>query len=100
MRQIYTFSLAILCLTFVACSSARVLSQDVNGGVLVISGSEDGMMKEAEKLMNAHCGSRGFSIVKRETVVVGQEEYSQTNYQDQLGRHTYARWMPYRMFRS
>ena len=41
------------------------------------------MMQEAEKFMNAHCGSRGFSIVKRETVIVGQEQYSQTNYQDQ-----------------
>ena len=83
MRHIFTYFSLFICLNFMACSSARVLSQDMNGGILVISGSEDGMMKEAEKLMNAHCRSRGFSIVKRETVIVGQEQYSQTNYQDQ-----------------
>ena len=83
MRYLYTVSLAIICISIMACSSARVLSQDMNGGVLVLSGSERGMMQEAEKVMSAHCGGRGFSIVKRETVIVGQEQYSQTNYQDQ-----------------
>jgi len=83
MQHLCTYFLILICLSFVACSSARVLSQDAHGGVLVISGSEDGMMKEAQKLMNAHCGSRGFSIIRRDTVVVGQEQYSRTNYQDQ-----------------
>ena len=86
MRYFFTYFLLLLCVSFVACSSARILSQDANGGVLVVSGSEDGMMKEAEKLMNAHCGNRGFSIIKRDTVIVGQEQYSQTNYQIYIGR--------------
>ena len=71
------------CVINIGCSGARIISQNVDGGVLSLHGSESGMLEEAQKVMQAHCGSRGFSIVKRETVVVGQEQYTQTNYQDQ-----------------
>ena len=71
---------SLLC--FSACSGARVFYQDQQGGILVVQGSEDAMMAAAREKMNAHCGSQGYTIVKRFTVVVGSESYSQTNYQD------------------
>ena len=60
---------SVLC--FSACSGARVFYQDQQGGILVVQGSEDGMMAAAREKMNAHCGSQGYTIVKRFTVVVG-----------------------------
>ena len=77
------FLISLLSLGSIACSGARIISQDIGGGVLSLYGSESSMMEKAQSVMNAHCGRRGFSIVKRETVVVGQEQYTQTDYQDQ-----------------
>ena len=65
-----------------ACAGAKIFYQDQQGGILVVVGSEEGMMEAAREKMNAHCGSLGFTIIKRYTVVVGSESYSQTNYQD------------------
>lgn len=33
-------------------------------------------MKDARDKMAAHCGAAGYEVVKRETVVIGQERYS------------------------
>ena len=77
------FIISVICtLCLWACASARVFYQDQQGGILVVAGSEDGMMEAARERMNAHCGKRGYTIIKRFTVVVGSESYSQTNYQD------------------
>lgn len=59
--------------------SAQVRYQDANGGVLTLQGDEQKSMEDAYKRMAAHCGPAGYSIVKRETVVVGQEQYTNTN---------------------
>ena len=77
------FMLCVLCIFGLgACASAQVFYQDQQGGILTVSGSEEGMMAAAQERMAAHCGSRGYTIVKRFTVIVGSESYSQTNYQD------------------
>ena len=83
MNQASVILVFLSCMISLGCSSARIISQNIDGGVLSLHGSESGMLAEAQKAMQAHCGSRGFSIIKRETVVVGQEQYTQTNYQDQ-----------------
>lgn len=59
--------------------SAQVHYQDANGGVLRLEGDEQKSMEDAYKRMAAHCGPGGYSIVKRETVVVGEEQYTDTN---------------------
>ncbi len=62
--------------------SASVYYQDRGGGVLALHDDEDRAMKDARDKMAAHCGAAGYEVVKRETVVVGQENYSnsQRNY--------------------
>jgi hypothetical protein len=63
--------------------SAKVWSQDTTGGVLALEGDEGKAMEDADKKMAAHCGFGNYQIVKRETVVIGQEQYANTNYGEQ-----------------
>jgi hypothetical protein len=60
--------------------TAQVFYQDAAGGVLALHGMEDRAMEDAVRQMTLHCGPSNFVIVRRETVVVGQENYSQTDY--------------------
>ena len=69
-------------LALTACAGASVFYQDAQGGILVVSGSEEGKMAAARERIEAHCGPQGYVITRRFTVVVGSESYSQTNYQD------------------
>jgi hypothetical protein len=83
----FGFVLALL----VGCGgTASVYYQDQHGGVLALHNDEEKALKDAEQKMAAHCGAQGYQIVKRETVVVGQENYAQSQHsygQDQQGQH-------------
>jgi hypothetical protein len=82
MRLVIGFALLPL-LTGCLMGSAKVWSQDTTGGVLALDGDEGKAMEDADKKMAAHCGLGNYQLVKRETVVVGQEQYSNTNYGEQ-----------------
>ena len=58
-----------------ACGYADPLSQSRNGGVLALTGDEAEAMKEAKRLMLAHCGPDNFEVVRIEEVVVDEEDY-------------------------
>jgi hypothetical protein len=58
------------------CSHATIWSQDATGGVLALHGFEDDAMHDAHAKMTQHCGARGFQIVGRDTVVVGQRTHT------------------------
>ncbi|MCE9572749.1 MAG: hypothetical protein K8W52_06290 [Deltaproteobacteria bacterium] len=80
----------ILVLLSGCMGSASIYYQDQHGGVLALHDNEGKAMKDAQSKMAAHCGPAGFQIVKRETVVVGRENYasSQRNYgADQVSAH-------------
>lgn len=53
------------------CSSTKVFSQDPDGGVLILDGSERTTMRQAHELMTAHCGVGQYQILRREMVAVG-----------------------------
>lgn len=57
----------------VACGHATVWSQDQGGGVLVLNGEESAAMDDAKKIMASHCGPGRFEILRRDTVVVGEQ---------------------------
>lgn len=63
---------------------ANIHYQDTQGGVLTLQGNEGKALEDAQAKMAAHCGVAGYQIVKRETVVVGQENYThaRTDYQE------------------
>jgi hypothetical protein len=83
MRLVIGLALAPLLLSGCVLGSAKIWSQDTTGGVLALQGDEGDAMKDADKKMAAHCGFGNYEIVKRETIVVGQEQYSNTNYGEQ-----------------
>jgi hypothetical protein len=56
--------------------SAKVFAQDQGGGTLILEGDEGKAMEDANKKMALHCGMGNFQVVKRETVVVGHENYA------------------------
>lgn len=82
MRLVVGFALLSL-FTGCAMGSAKVWSQDTTGGVLALDGDEGKAMEDANKRMAAHCGMGNFVIVRRDTVVVGQEQYANTSYDEQ-----------------
>ena len=59
--------------------NARVHYQDQAGGVLALNGDEGEAFKDARKKMDSHCGMGNHRIVKRETIKVGTENYSNSN---------------------
>lgn len=74
-------ALMMLCLaTTAGCAmgSAYVYQQDLRGGVLALQGDEQKAIEDAHAKMAAHCGAGNYRVYKRETVVVGQEEYTDT----------------------
>lgn len=63
------------------CGHATVWSQDQRGGVLALHGSESSAMEDAHELMAGHCGAGRYEILRRDTVVVGEQavtNHSQT----------------------
>jgi hypothetical protein len=60
--------------------SASVYYQDTHGGVFALHDDQNKAMKDAREKMAAHCGPQGFQIVKQETVVVGKEQYTQSQH--------------------
>jgi len=80
----------VLVLVTGCMGSASIYYQDRGGGVLALHDDEDRAMKDAFTKMAAHCGPAGYQIVKRETFVVGQENYtdSRRSYgEDQASAH-------------
>lgn len=74
-------ALVMLCLaTTAGCAmgSAYVYQQDLRGGVLALQGDEKKAIEDAHAKMAAHCGAGNYRVYKRETVVVGQEQYTDT----------------------
>lgn len=61
-----------------ACGYADPISQSRYGGVLALQGDEEIAMKEANKLMLAHCGRDNFEVTLIEEVVVDEEDYVTT----------------------
>lgn len=61
-----------------ACGYADPISQSRNGGVLALTGDESHAMKEARKLMAAHCGRDNYEVTLIEEVVVDEEDYVRT----------------------
>lgn len=55
------------------CGHATVWSQDQGGGVVALHGSEGSAMDDAHELMAAHCGAGRYEILRRDTVVVGEQ---------------------------
>lgn len=64
--------------------TARIYQQDTNSATFVLEGVEEKALDDAHKKMAAHCGARGYHLVKRDTVVVGKENYSseRTDYEE------------------
>lgn len=67
-----------------AMGSAKIFAQDQAGGTLILEGDENKALEDANKKMAQHCGMGNFTIVKRETIVVGHENYSDS-YASQQG---------------
>lgn len=75
---------ALVMLLFAAVSgcamgSSYIYQQDTRGGILTLEGAEEEALKDASTKMAAHCGVDNYQIVRRETVVVGHEQYTDTN---------------------
>jgi hypothetical protein len=71
----------LLCAVASGCAmgSSYIHEQDTRGGVLTLQGSEEDALADARGKMAAHCGAGNYQIVRRETVVVGHEQYTDTN---------------------
>lgn len=71
----------LLCALASGCAmgSSYIYEQDTRGGILTLQGSEEDALKDARSKMAAHCGVGNYQIVRRETVVVGHEQYTDTN---------------------
>jgi hypothetical protein len=71
----------LLCAVASGCAmgSSYVHEQDTRGGILTLQGDEEAALADARKRMAAHCGVGNYQVVRRETVVVGHEEYTDTN---------------------
>lgn len=82
MRLVAGFALLSL-ITGCAMGSAKIWSQDTTGGVLALDGDEGKAMADADKKMAAHCGVGNYLVVRRDTVVVGEEQYSNNSYAEQ-----------------
>ncbi len=72
-------SLAIASLLLACGGTARIYQQDQNSATFVLEGAEDKALADAHKKMRAQCGAQGYYLAKRDTVVVGQENYSNEN---------------------
>ncbi len=59
--------------------TASVRSQNQTGGILVLVGDENKAMADANNKMGVHCGPGNFTIVARDTVKVGSENYANSN---------------------
>lgn len=70
-----TAPLTMGCIT----GQAQIWSQDQQGGVMALDGDETKATQDANAKMSAHCGFNNWYIVRRETVTVGQEQYSNSN---------------------
>lgn len=71
--------LILLAPLLAACGTARIWSQDAHGGVIALQGDEDKAMEEANAIMASHCGRGRYQIVRRDTAIVGQEQYTSSN---------------------
>lgn len=71
----------LLCALASGCAmgSSYIYEQDTRGGILTLEGSEEDALEDARKKMAAHCGVGNYQVVRRETVVVGEEQYTDTN---------------------
>ena len=76
--------------TTAGCGHARIYSQNAEGGVLSIHGSERPAMDNANEIMASHCGAGNYSMVSRDTVIVGQSTStrSDSNYSEDGGSKT------------
>lgn len=82
MRTIAIGILALVSLT--ACGHATIWSQDQRGGILALHGSEGPAMEDAQRQMASHCGAGRYEILRRDTVVVGEQAV--TNHSQTSGR--------------
>lgn len=67
-----------------ACGHATIWSQDQQGGILALHGSEGPAMDDAHEQMASHCGAGRYEILRRDTVVVGEQAV--TNHSQTSGR--------------
>ena len=81
MKHQTTLAIALAATFATGCmiGSAKIRSQDQQGGVLVLEGDENKAMQDAQNKMGQHCGPGNYQIVKRETVKVGEEQYANSN---------------------
>jgi hypothetical protein len=79
----------VLALLFGACGHATIWSQEQRGGVMALHGSEGPAMDDAKDQMSAHCGAGGYEIVRRDTVVIGEQAVTNHS-QAAAGRSTTA----------
>ncbi|HFE45998.1 MAG TPA: hypothetical protein ENJ18_11000 [Nannocystis exedens] len=89
-RSVLLLITVLFTATATGCGYARVFSQNAEGGVLTIYGNEKPAMENANEIMASHCGMGNYSLVSRDTVVVGQQTSTQsdTNYDEQGGSKT------------
>ncbi len=89
MKYMKWMRIVVVSALFAGCGHASIWSQDGQGGVLTLHGSEGPAMDDAQKVMAGHCGAGRFEIVRRDSVVVGQQAYSnqQTRYADKKDRN-------------
>ena len=64
---------------WMGCGSAQIFSQDAKGGVISVAAFDDASMDKAVVLMEQHCGKGRYRVVARDSVLVGSENYAQTN---------------------
>jgi len=78
-------AVAALALSAGGCpmGSAKVYSQTQTGGTFVLEGDENKALEDANKKMAMHCGMGNFTVVSRDTVVVGSENYTDSVAQQQ-----------------
>jgi hypothetical protein len=61
------------------CGSAQIFSQDTKGGVISVAAFDDDSMDKAVVLMEQHCGKGHYRILARDSILVGSENYAQSN---------------------
>ena len=59
-----------------ACGTARVISQNTEGGVIELQGDRGKAMEQASSEMAAHCGPGNYRIVQQGEEVVGQDTFT------------------------
>lgn len=71
------------------CGHATIWSQEERGGVMALHGSEGPAMDDANDQMASHCGVGRYEIVRRDTVVVGEQAITNHS-QSSSGRNSSA----------